>query len=117
MALGALQSDSNEGEMGTTGQNKNKKEIVADQAEDEQPVEENISQTTESIDAVSLSAKENDVAAAVETLLENDFETADAGESETIKEKEKAESNREDAEKLTITDYRIHEVENTTKDQ
>ena len=119
MALGALQSDSsNEGEIGTTGQNKNKKEIVADQAEDKEPVEENISQTTESIDAeYSLSAKENDVAVDVETLKENDSENADAGESETIKEKEKAEKNRVDAEKLTITDYRIHEVENTTKDQ
>ena len=117
MALGALQSDSNEGKIGTTGQNENKKEIVADQAEDEEPVEENISQTTESIDADSLSAKENDVAVDVETLKENDSETADAEESETIKEKEKVERNREDAEKLTITDYQIHEVENTTKDQ
>ena len=114
MALGALQSDSNEGELGTTGQNKNKKEIVADQAKDEEPVEENISQTTESINADSLSAKENDFAVDVDTLLEND---SDAGESETIKEKEKAERNREDAEKITITDYRIHEVENTAKDQ
>ena len=119
MALGVLQSDSNEGEKGTTGQNKNKKEIVADQAEDKEPVEENIFQTTESIDAeYSLSAKENDVAVDVETLKENDSETsADAAESETIEEKEKAERNREDAEKLTITDYRIHEVENTAKDQ
>ena len=97
MALG-VQSDSNEGEKGTTGQNKNKKEIVADQAEDKEPVEENISQTTESIDAVSLSAKENDVDVNGDTLLENYSENADAWESETIKEKEKAESNREDAE-------------------
>ena len=73
MALGALQSDSNEGKIGT-GQNKNKKEVVADQAGDKEPVEENISQTTESIDAVSLSAKENDVAVDVETLKENDSE-------------------------------------------
>ena len=118
MAQGALQSDSNEGEIGTTGQNKNKKEVVADQAEDEESVEENISQVTESIDADSLSAKENDVAVDVETLKENDSETsADAAESETIEEKEKAERNREDAEKLTITDYQIDEVENTTSDQ
>ena len=118
MALGVLQSDSNEGATGTTGQNKKKKEVVADQADGEQlAVEENISQTRESIDADSLSAKENDVAVDVETLKENDSETADAEESETIKEKEKVERNREDAEKLTITDYQIHEVENTTKDQ
>lgn len=113
-----LQSDSNEGATGTTGQNKKKKEVVADQADGEQlAVEENISQTRESIDADSLSAKENDVAVDVETLKENDSETADAEESETIKEKEKVERNREDGEKLTITDYQIHEVENTTKDQ
>ena len=119
MALGALQSDSNEGEIGTTGQNKNKKEVVADQAEHEESVKENISQVTESIDAeYSLSAKENDVALDVETLKENDSETsADAAESETIEEKEKAERNIEDAEKITITDYQIDEVENTTSDQ
>ena len=79
MALGALQSDSSEGEIGTTGQNKNKKEIVADQAKDEEPVEENISQTTESIDADSLSAKDNDVAVDVGTLKEKDYETVHPG--------------------------------------
>ena len=119
MALGVLQSDSNEGATGTTGQNKKKKEVVADQADGEQlAVEENISQTRESIDADSLSAKDNDVAVDVGTLKEKDYEiAADAGESETIKEKEKAERNREDAEKLTIIDYQIDEVENATKDQ
>ena len=44
MALGVLQSDSNEGEIGTTGQNKNKKEIVADQAEEEDTVSQGRSQ-------------------------------------------------------------------------